>query len=77
VNNEGKEDKAKGNTREGDLIFFLGNIFHMREREGEEREFWIGLVFLDLLEACLRSLLEEFHRGHLLLGILGLGARKP
>jgi hypothetical protein len=23
------------------------------------------------------SLLEDFHRGHLLLGILGSGARKP
>jgi hypothetical protein len=39
--------------------------------------FGTGSVFLDLLAACLRSLLEDFHRGHLLLGILGSGARKP
>jgi hypothetical protein len=26
---------------------------------------------------CLRSLLEDCHRGHLLLGVLGSGARKP
>jgi hypothetical protein len=26
---------------------------------------------------CLRSLLEVYHRGHLLLGVLGSGARKP
>jgi hypothetical protein len=43
----------------------------------EGKQFWTASVFLVLLAACLRSLLEDFHRGHLLLGILGSGARKP
>jgi hypothetical protein len=74
VNNEGKEDKARGNTREGGLLLFGGVIFSYGEGEGER-----GTVF-DCI--CIsgftgRSLLEDFHRGHLLLGILGSGARKP
>jgi hypothetical protein len=39
--------------------------------------FGTGSIFLDLLAACVRIFLEDFHKGNLLLGILGSGARKP
>jgi hypothetical protein len=49
----------------------------MRKEEGKHKEFETGYVFLDLMAACLRIFLEDFHRGNLLLGILGSRARRP
>jgi hypothetical protein len=77
----GKEDKARENTREGGLLLVVSNIFHIGGRGeklkgGKEKGggIWDCVSVLQLFCAYR---LEDFHRGHLLLGILGSGARKP
>jgi hypothetical protein len=69
VNNE--ERRIRQGETLGKGVFFClgGNIFsHWRKRREEE---WRLCIYF-----CAYKL-EDFHRGHLLLGILGSRARKP
>jgi hypothetical protein len=81
VNNEEMRIR-QGETlgKRGLLLFGSSIFFYIKEGEGEGRTVLgtvYASVFLDLLAACLRSLPEDFHREHLLLGILGSGTKKP
>jgi hypothetical protein len=75
VNNGEGRIRQGGNTREGVFLGFWVR-FSYEKKEGEQRELEVGSVLLDYW-FCLRRLLEDCHRGHLLLGVLGSGARKP
>jgi hypothetical protein len=39
VNNEGKEDKARGNTQEGGLLLFWDNIWILEEEKRKRGSF--------------------------------------
>ena len=45
MNNEGKEDKARGNTREGGLLLFWGNIFILEEEKVKRGSVGLHLYF--------------------------------
>jgi hypothetical protein len=63
----------QGGTLGKGVFFCLGsNIFILEEGEGRRSGDCVSVMQL----FCAYRL-EDFHRGHLLLGILGSGARKP
>jgi hypothetical protein len=71
MNNEERRIRQGGTLGKRGLILFGGNIFWgywRRERGGGVETVYLFFCFYRL---------EDFHRGHPLLGILGSGARKP
>jgi hypothetical protein len=70
VNNEERRIRQGGTLGKGVFFCLGGNIFFEIGRRRREEE-WRPCIYF-----CAYRL-EDFHRGHLLLGILGSGARKP
>jgi len=60
-----------GTLGEGGLLLFGGNIFRLEEDKGRRSGDYVSFIKL----FCAYRL-EDFHMGHLLLRILGSGARK-
>jgi len=68
-----RERRIRQEKTLGKVVFFvLGVIFsHWRRRRKGGGVDWI------YISGFTGILLEDFYRGHLLLGILGLGVKKP
>jgi hypothetical protein len=73
---KGKGHKARKSTREGGALFGGSGYFNLWEREKVKGGTVLDCIWITGFIWVL-FLLEDFHRGHLLLGILGSGARKP
>jgi hypothetical protein len=72
VNNEERRIRQGGTLGKGGLLCFGVIFLYWRKEKGGGSGDYVS--FMQLFCAYR---LENFHRGHLLLGILGSGARKP